>query len=83
MDYKSNLSTRGQVVGDSTVSVLGSPTIIDCDLGEAYKDEESPISLNRYVDLGSDLPTLAPGKNEITYDDTITQLRIVPNWWKI
>ena len=83
MDYKSNLSTRGQVVGDSTVSVLGSPTIIDCDLGEAYKYAGSPISLNRYVDLGSDLPTLAPGKNEITYDDTITQLRIVPNWWKI
>ena len=83
MDYKSNLSTRGQVVGDSTVSVLGSPTIIDCDLGEAYKYAGSPISLNRYVDLGSDLPILAPGKNEITYDDTITQLRIVPNWWKI
>ena len=83
MDYKSNLSTRGQVVGDSTVSVLGSPTIIDCDLGEAYKYAGSPISLNRCVDLGSDLPTLAPGKNEITYDDTVTELKITPRWWRI
>lgn len=84
MDYRSNVSTRGQVVGDSTVSILGNPTYIDCDLGEAYKRSSGDlVSLNSYVDLGSDLPTLAPGENEITFDSTITQLDIVPRWWKI
>jgi phage-related protein len=68
----------------STASVLGHPTYIDCDLGEAYKEVDgSIISLNRYIDLGSDLPTLAPGANTVTFDNTITDLQIVPRWWKI
>lgn len=66
----------------STVSVLGNPTYIDCELGEAYmiKNGEA-ISLNRYIDLGSDLPTLASGNNTITFSNTITSLKIVPRWW--
>lgn len=66
----------------STVSVLGNPTYIDCELGEAYmiKNGEA-ISLNRYIDLGSDLPTLASGNNTITFSNTITSLKIIPKWW--
>ena len=40
-------------------------------------------SLNAYIDLGSDLPVLAPGANTITFDNTITDLKVVPRWWKI
>ena len=72
------------LTGDSTQSRLGDPTYVDCDLGEAYKYvDDVPISLNGFIDLGSDLPTLASGENEITYDNTITELKVTPNWWKL
>ena len=71
-------------MADSSVSTLGHPTYIDCDLGEVYKEEGSSIvSLNRSVDLGSKLPELSPGNNEITYDNTITSLAVVPRWWEV
>ena len=71
--------------GYSTLSVLGDPTYIDCDLGEAYKynDNDEIISLNAYIDLGSQLPVLAPGSNDIEYDYSITSLKIQPRWWKV
>lgn len=69
---------------DSTVYALGHPTYIDCDLGDAYKiDDGVYTSLNSHIDLGSDLPKLASGVNEITYDNTITELKIHPRWWKV
>ena len=72
------------LTGCSTQSMLGNPTYIDCDLGEAYKYVDGAfVSLNRYIDLGSKLPTLAAGSNEITYDNTITDLQIVPRWWRV
>ena len=74
----------GNVTVDSTLSLLGHPTYIDCDLGEAYLiRDNTPISLNRYIDLGSELPTLASGNNEITYDNTITELKVIPRWWQV
>lgn len=65
-------------------SILGHPTYIDCDLGECYKYENDQVgSLNAYIDLGSELPTLAPGSNTITFDNTITSLKITPRWYKL
>ena len=75
---------RGTLGGDSTVPILGHPTYIDCDLGEAYKYEgDEIVDLNSKIDLGSDLPVLDAGANTITYDDTITDLKIIPRWWKV
>ena len=72
------------VTGYSTVSVLGHPTYVDCEAGEGYRELGSGyMSLNRYIDLGSDLPKLAPGPNEVTHDDTITELKVLPRWWKV
>lgn len=69
---------------DSTIPILGHPTYVDCDLGEAYRvDNDTVVSLNAYIDLGSILPTLAPGSNAITYDNTITDLKVTPRWWKV
>lgn len=69
---------------DSTVSIMGHPTYIDCELGEAYKIEDGEmISLNKAIVFGSDLPTLAPGSNPITFDNTITDLKITPRWWRV
>lgn len=76
--------SAGAVSVNSTISRLGNPTYIDCDLGEAYKKvADDYVSLNEYIDLGSDLPTLAPGLNKVTYDNTITDLKIAPRWWKL
>lgn len=71
-------------IGESTIPITDRSLYIDCDLGEVYQivgDEY--LSLNTYVDLGSKLPTLAPGSNAITYDNTITDLKVTPRWWKV
>lgn len=69
---------------DSTVSILGHPTYIDCDIGDAYRIIDGmPVSLNAKVALGSDLPVLAPGANKIEFDNTVTDLKVVPRWWRI
>ena len=73
---------HSEITGYSSVSIIGDPTYIDCDLGDAYMIKDgSYISLNSYIDLGSDLPVLASGNNELAVDNTITELKIVPRWW--
>lgn len=77
------LST-GEGIGNSTVSILGNPTYIDCELGEAYMIKSNEyVPLNRYIDLGSDLPTLASGSNTFTKTNTITELKVTPRWWQL
>ena len=74
----------GSITGDSSLSILDNTIYIDCDLGEAYTIiDGSIISLNHIVDLGSDLPKLSSGANTITYDNTITSLKITPRWQKV
>lgn len=74
----------GEVRGNSTVSALGHPTYIDCDLGECYMYKSGElVSLNGVISLGSDLPTLASGENEVTFDNTITEVKVTPRWWKL
>ena len=73
-----------KLYADSTQLVLGHPTYIDLDLGDVYKIEnDNYVSLNRWIIFGADLPTLKPGDNEVTFDNTITSLKIVPRWWKL
>ena len=68
----------------STKSALGTPTYIDLDIGEAYKVVNSNVvSLNNTVSIPSTLPTLKPGTNTFTKSNTITQLKVVPRWWKV
>lgn len=70
--------------GNSTKSALGSPMYIDLDLGECYNtDYGTAVSVNDAVSLPAVLPTLPSGNTEITYDNTITQLDIVPRWWVV
>lgn len=72
------------IMADSTVSVLGHPTYIDCDIGECYMIKNGEIiTLNTAIDLGSDLPKLVSGTNTINYDNTITSLEVTPRWWKV
>lgn len=72
------------IFGVSTKSALGDPVCIDLDIGEAYKVEGGAVvGVNSAVSLGAELPELHPGENEITFDNTITQLKIVPRWWTV
>lgn len=68
---------------DSSVSSVGDPTYIDCDIGEAYLIDanDNIVSLNALIELGSDLPVLSPGNTQITYDNTISAVEIIPRWW--
>lgn len=80
----SALVEYSDVIGQSSLSILGHPTYIYCELGEAYKYVNgSLVGLNSYIDLGSDLPKLAPSNNTFTLSDTITSLVIVPRWWEL
>lgn len=79
-----DLSNNASVIGNSTVSALGNPTYIDCEIGEAYMYKGGNIvSCNQAVALGSDLPKLASGTNTITFDNTVTELKIHPRWWRV
>ena len=74
----------GNIYGDSTLPVLGNPIYCDLDIGEAYKFVNTDIvSVNSGVVFPPILPTLKLGSNTITYDNTITELKIVPRWWKV
>ena len=84
--YTSQNGTRyiPDIWGDSTKSALGTPMYIDLDIGECYNtDYGTAVSVNDAVSLPAVLPTLPSGDTEITYDNTITQLDIVPRWWRV
>lgn len=71
-------------IGDSTKPITGNPLYIDLDIGEAWnEDSGTPVAMNYGVTIPAELPTLSPGGTEITYDNTVTQLKVVPRWWKV
>ncbi len=68
----------------STMYPLGNPLYIDLDVGEAYEIEnDTVISCNNSVSLPPELPSLVPEANTITFDNTFTDIKIVPRWWKV
>ena len=79
-----NTLTANPTTGTSTVQLLGNPTYVDCETGEAYRiDDGEYKSSNARVTIGADLPVMSPGSNKVTYDNTITDMKISPRWWKI
>ncbi len=83
LSFAMDLNTpRATAVSSADIAEDG--VTIDSETGDAYAvNGETYISLNKYIQLGAQLPTLKPGANEITYDDTITSLKITPRWWKL
>lgn len=71
-------------ISSVNIAVLGIPIYIDLDIGEAYANIDGiTISANSNVKLPADLPTLKPGANTITYDNTFTSFKVTPRWWKV
>lgn len=74
----------GTITGDSSKGSLGEPLYLDLDIGEAYKYESgNVVSVNNAVSFGAELPELPPGETAITFDNTVTQLQVVPRWWRL
>jgi len=68
---------------NSTKSALGQ-LYIDLDIGECYRIENGQIiSINTATILPADLPTLKPGDNVITYDNTFTSFKVTPRYWRV
>lgn len=71
-------------ISSVNIAVLGIPIYIDLDIGEAYANIDGiTISANSNVKLPAGLPTLKPGANTITYDNTFTSFKVTPRWWKV
>lgn len=89
----SSASISSDVISDTTLTGTGTSTqntlagdiYIDLDIGEAYSIDSSNnvVSLNNYVNIGGELPTLPPGNTTITYSTSISNFKITPRWWKI
>lgn len=74
----------GEMWVDSTLDGNGTPTYIDLDVGEAYIINNGVvISVNNVAHIPAELPTLPTGATKITYDNTFTQVDIVPRWWSV
>ena len=83
-DSTQNYSVAVVIATSSQNALAGKDIYIDLDIGEAYViDNGSPVSVNGIATIPATLPTLPPGNTEITYDNTITQFKVVPRWWKV
>lgn len=75
--------SNNEIYVQSTKSALGQ-LYIDLDIGECYRIENGQyISINTATILPADLPTLKPGSNTITYDNTFTSFKVTPRYWRV
>lgn len=81
-DFEENIS---EIHGNSTKSALGNPMYIDCDIGECWNEDSGvPVPVNNSVTLPSDLPVIpADSTTTFNYDNTITEFKVTPRWWKV
>lgn len=81
---ESSTANLGEIIGESTLSILEDAVYIDCETGEAYAIKgDGYTSLNSIVDLGADMLKLEPGRSDITFDSTVESLSMIPRWWQI
>lgn len=72
--------------GDSTKNSLEDVDIyVDLDIGEAYSidSDDNAVSLNNFINLGSELPVLPSGSTTISYSNTISNVEITPRYWRV
>lgn len=71
-------------ISSVNISALGIPIYIDLDIGEAYANIDGVIvPANSNAEIPAELPTLKAGVNTFTYDNTITDFKVVPRWWEV
>ncbi len=62
------------------ISEINSSIIIDSEIQDVYNGTENR---NSYVTLSDGFPRLLPGKNEISFEGSITSVEIIPKWWTL
>lgn len=69
-------------VGSRSITIIRADEYTDIDLetGSAYK---GATNHNYDVDLGLELPTLAPGETGVALGEGITRVDITPRWWSV
>ena len=81
---KERQASVAPTIADSSKTIPFNPLYIDLDLGEAWTMDGGEVrDANSTVSLETVLPALVPGLNTITYDNTITELKVTPRWWKV
>ena len=74
----------GQVnIGDYSIYIANNqlPYVdIDCERMDAYYGSNN---CNNMISLSSDFPILGKEETEISFDNTVTLLQIVPRWWTL
>lgn len=76
--------TSPQVIYVRSTKPAPNDAYIDLDIGEAYRVSNGVVqSVNDQAYLPAQLPSLVPGANTITFDNTITALEVTPRWWQL
>lgn len=86
LSLKNNKSAEGfdADIQANSSKMVASGVFIDLDIGEAYTVEGGTVSsLNDSVTIPAKMPTIKSGATTITFDNTITDLKVTPRWWKV
>ena len=70
------IGTQGIEIANVWTSVVIDSELADCYSGVNNANGQVTFSTN-------DFPVLKPGDNNITFDNTITKVEIVPRWWRV
>lgn len=83
--WKESLGVYSGTVNSSKNTLEDVDIYIDLDIGEAYSidSNDNAVSLNNFINLGSELPVLPLGNTTITYSNTISNFKVTPRWWKV
>lgn len=81
-------SSFGSTPFVQTITITNAPQneyiYIDCEIGEAFTgSDDNPVSVNQYVSLGANLPILERGITNVTWSSSVTNVAIMPRWWKL
>lgn len=81
--WEESLGVYSGTVNSSKNTLEDVDIYIDLDIGEAYSidSNDNAVSLNNFINLGSELPTLPSGSTTITYSNTISNFKVTPRWW--
>lgn len=83
--WEESLGVYSGTVNSSKNTLEDVDIYIDLDIGEAYSidSDDNAVSLNNFVNLGSELPVLPSGTTTISYSNTISNVEITPRWWRV
>lgn len=81
----SDIAWTATVEADSTKTVNSESIFIDLDICESYyfDGNNNMVSVNNIVSIPATPPTLPSGGATITFDNTITSMKLYPRWWRI